>query len=329
MCARAVPTDILDVVEAAYRVDGDDASWLRGILDATRALTHDGLGMAAYMYDTAERPFRIHNFVHDTPIDAAGMEMLQQSAHDDYVRESWLAPSAALASETPGYADHPGVHEVFHPAGIKDVFVLNVRDPIGVGCWIGTPLREVRTLSHIERERWARVAAHIRAALRLRLRLARAPKDTGAPTEAVIDAQGSLLHVEQSAETARNALRDAVSAMQRARGALRDEPDRALPSWRALVQARWTLLDEFQSDGARYIVARANSVASLGFQVLAPREAQAVACASMGLTNKEIAYELGLSHSTVRVLISRASGKLGAKTRDELIAACRANALNG
>jgi DNA-binding CsgD family transcriptional regulator len=34
-----------------------------------------------------------------------------------------------------------------------------------------------------------------------------------------------------------------------------------------------------------------------------------------------IAYELGLAHATVRVLLARAAAKLGARSRVELIAA--------
>jgi DNA-binding NarL/FixJ family response regulator len=39
----------------------------------------------------------------------------------------------------------------------------------------------------------------------------------------------------------------------------------------------------------------------------------------MGHSNKEIAYELGIAHSTVKVLIFRAGTKLRARTRAELL----------
>jgi DNA-binding CsgD family transcriptional regulator len=44
----------------------------------------------------------------------------------------------------------------------------------------------------------------------------------------------------------------------------------------------------------------------------------------MGHTNKVIAYELGLSASTVRVLLTRASRKLGVSGRQRLIERYRA-----
>ena len=42
--------------------------------------------------------------------------------------------------------------------------------------------------------------------------------------------------------------------------------------------------------------------------------------AHLGHTDKVIAYELGLSASTVRVLLHRATRKLGASTRREALA---------
>lgn len=52
---------------------------------------------------------------------------------------------------------------------------------------------------------------------------------------------------------------------------------------------------------------------------LSIRERQILASAARGWSNKEIAHELGIAHSTVRVLLGRAARKLGARTRDELM----------
>ena len=182
------------------------------------------------------------------------------------------------------------------------------------------------------RVRWGRVVAHVRAALRLRLRLtngtARAAVDP-AKSEAVLRPDGEALHLEGEARSAKAALREAVLGMQRARGVLRGDPDQALPMWRALVKARWSLLDELEAGGERFVVARANIVVFSGLGALSGREGQVVACIANGLSNKETAYELGISDSTVRVLVARASQKLEVSGRDALIAAYRAEALKG
>ena len=111
----------------------------------------------------------------------------------------------------------------------------------------------------------------------------------------------------------------AAGAIGAARSRWRDEPGRSLEAWRPLVGARWTLVDTFERDGSRYIVARENEAGPPGLEVLTGRERQIVGLAALGRTNKEIAYALGLAHSTVRVLLLRASRKLGASSRADLL----------
>lgn len=301
--------------------------WLKGLMDAIRPNTDDGLGIAAYAYDVTQRPFQVREFmVEDCPIEPQGIAQLMDSSNDDFVRRSWLIPAAVTASETPGYDRLPAVSQVFHPVGIRDVLVVNALDPVGVGVWIGTPLRTMLQLDEATRERWNRVAMHVRAALRLRMRLQLRETATNEPSgeaEAVFTPHGDIEHLSASAERSREALREAVLDVERARGVLRNDTDKALPSWKALVQARWTLVDDFQVDGKRFVLARSNGFATPTLDVLAPRERQVAACLAMGHTNKEIAYELGLSHSTVRVLVVRAFAKLGVTKREEFVALYR------
>ena len=53
---------------------------------------------------------------------------------------------------------------------------------------------------------------------------------------------------------------------------------------------------------------------------LSEREHQVMTQVHLGHSDKEIAYELGLSVSTVRVLIHRAMQKLGAENRRDALA---------
>jgi hypothetical protein len=88
-------------------------------------------------------------------------------------------------------------------------------------------------------------------------------------------------------------------AMDRSRGALRRKsPASAVAEWRGLVDARWTLVDEFRENGRRYVVARENRSEAPDFERLTERELQVVAFASLGHSNKLIAYELGIATST-------------------------------
>jgi DNA-binding CsgD family transcriptional regulator len=53
---------------------------------------------------------------------------------------------------------------------------------------------------------------------------------------------------------------------------------------------------------------------------LTARERQVVVSAALGRTNKEIAYTLGIGHSTARVLLARAFRRLGVSSRAEFLA---------
>jgi DNA-binding CsgD family transcriptional regulator len=86
-----------------------------------------------------------------------------------------------------------------------------------------------------------------------------------------------------------------------------------------LAGARWTLVDAFERDGSRYIVARENEARASDLATLSRRERQVVGLARLGRTNKEIAHALGVAHSTVRVLLVRAARKLGVASRSELL----------
>ncbi len=85
-----------------------------------------------------------------------------------------------------------------------------------------------------------------------------------------------------------------------------------------LSGGQWTLVASFEEDGQRYIVAREKALQ--GAERLTQRERQVVSQALLGSTNKEIAYALGITDTTVRVLMARAASRLGVHTRTELLA---------
>ena len=174
--------------------------------------------------------------------------------------------------------------------------------------------------------RWTRVAVHLASAWRLR----RSLRDAGARSidaaEAVLAPDGRVEHARDAARTkdARQALAHAARAIERGKSTRgKRNGDCAVAEWTGLVAARWSLVDHFESDGKRWLVARKNDVADVGQADLSPRELQAVAFAALGHSNKLIAYEMGIAAETVRVLLHRAARKLGARDRGELITRAR------
>jgi DNA-binding NarL/FixJ family response regulator len=119
---------------------------------------------------------------------------------------------------------------------------------------------------------------------------------------------------------ARQRIRAAASSLDSLRTQRRREGRGALDAWHPSTNGRWTLVDEFEEGGRRYIVARENEVQACGVERLTNRERQVVLHAALGFTNKEIAHALGISDTTVRVLMSRAAVRLGVRSRDELLA---------
>jgi DNA-binding CsgD family transcriptional regulator len=77
-------------------------------------------------------------------------------------------------------------------------------------------------------------------------------------------------------------------------------------------------------DWKRFIVAPPDDTPSLGPSALSLREREALRLALLpDITNKVIAFEMGISASTVGVLLCRAKRKLGGASRSELLARFR------
>ncbi len=118
---------------------------------------------------------------------------------------------------------------------------------------------------------------------------------------------------------ARALLRDGVRAVERARDHLgASDPADTVAACKGLAPRCWSVVDHFDLDGQRYVLARRNE-ASAHPAELSEREQQALGQAARGLSNKCIAYEMGISAATVAVLLHRAARKLGANGRGELI----------
>jgi DNA-binding CsgD family transcriptional regulator len=89
---------------------------------------------------------------------------------------------------------------------------------------------------------------------------------------------------------------------------------------RVVTSGRWTLVDTYLRDGEQYVVARCNNPGVPPLKPLSARERQALALAAHGNSNKVIAFEMGISASTVGVLLHRAAQKLRCRTRADLLA---------
>jgi len=290
------------------------------------------LGVAGYEYarppDGSEVQLqRLH--VASGPPDFAERHMRALSTTDPDVLRRQLRPGCASTGSVAS-KDHPEelAHYVSHVDYCNDVLFLTAVDARGAGVAIVAPLAELTTLSRHEAERWQMLAAHVETGHRLRQGLRTAHLDEEPSddlphnAEAIFEARNFRLADvtgRARASTVTKKLREAALMVDRARGMRHADPEKALEIWKALVQGRWSMVDWFDSDRRRFVLAIPNPPRVGDPRGLSERESQVVAAAVLGHTNKMIAYRLGISTSRVSVLLRNGMRKLGARTRAQLV----------
>lgn len=326
-------SDVLELVEALYDVDAPQKKWLRRIAERTQAaFPQSSIGAYALTYDASD----VEKASFGKPVvvgtdDDAVMRLLTKEVPPFYrsrphlveaiFRRVGYGPSTQLPFQ-PGDAET--VHRMLARAGVGEILGINGVNIDGrsvhAGVLVSKPLKSVDPTA------LARLSTHFAAGARLRRRLEAGKETPVDAAEAVLDEDGKVLHASGKAKLreARAALSDAAARLGRLKKQTRRDPERALAQWRALVDARWSLVDHFEKDGKHFVLAERNDPALGPLALLSDRELQVVALAAVGHANKMIAYELGIAVSTVGVLLSRAAARVGAKSRSALVDAYNA-----
>jgi DNA-binding CsgD family transcriptional regulator len=337
---------ILDTVDAAYDLTAPDREWLLSLTKAIAPCFDRGLGCVSYFYDCSDpADLRVSNIVgHGATDEALALvEPVVYGYDAEQVAKSFGGPMiVATTWEVFGFnPSKPGIVTPGSPALSQELIdfgfptsysknlptlravsslALRAHQPDGRGVFICSLLPSDGGTTPRFKTRWSRVSAHISSAWRLRQRLAREASKRTAP-EAILTPSGKLAdaHFDPS-RGQRDVLATAVRGRERARGPLRrGAPDDALSLWQGLVQGRWTLVDQVDRDGKRFVLARRNEAAAPPFAGLTLRERQIVALALQGLANKLITYTVGLSVSTVATHLSNAARKLDRTLRQRLL----------
>ena len=322
--------DEIAVVEAVYRVGGSDADWLSGLARTAAPLLNRGFGVAAFtarLTDGQLRVLTISSFGGPDNL-ASAVEAFTSSADPAMMAKAFSAgPCTTMAAASGGFDKLKG-----DPAS-EAMFRVGINDALGVMGSDGTPfftglssfLPHATVLSKQFKTRWARVATHLAAGFRIRRALAElgslsSNADISLGAEAIMNPSGALMHAEGPAQKARASLARAVVAMDRARSRLRrEEPDTAIEAWKGLVKGRWSLIERFDSDGRRFLVARKNDPDSMGPSALSLQERQVLAGRVRGLSIKLISYDLGRSLSAVSKDLQSGMAKLGVTHESELV----------
>jgi DNA-binding CsgD family transcriptional regulator len=208
-----------------------------------------------------------------------------------------------------------------------DALGLVARDGGAWGVCVCTSIASVRTVSRAEATPWARVAAHIHAALRLRFRVHGVPSLRAAATafdfkvgiDAIVSPGGKVEHAEPDAQAYLESLKQAALSIDRARARMRrEDPEGALEAWRSLVEGQWSLVESFESDGRRYLLARRNAPDAPPAPLLTERERSVLGLRARLHGVKLIAYELGVSQASVSRAMQSGMKKLGVGSPGEL-----------
>jgi DNA-binding CsgD family transcriptional regulator len=320
---------VLAILEASYRVEQSRSEWLRGVVAAATPALDDGLGVCGFFVDLRNGAYKSSGYQGTGMIGSttgrAAFTAWNKNVPIEAKRYLTLKETSGTTSSFTRrmrtHSNAPADLELLRTAhGFPDLRGVNAIDTEMLGCALAAPLsarapqREARV--------WSRVASHLCAGARLLRRLPARQTRLLEGAEAVIEPGGRIVHAEGDARDriARAALRDAALQIDhaRTRQARLSEHEFTL-AWQALYHGRWTVLDSFDHDGRRFLVAWPNEPELEQSHSLSVREAQVARGAALGHSNKLIAYELGLSTSTVSTLLTRAIRKLRLHSRTSLI----------
>jgi DNA-binding NarL/FixJ family response regulator len=314
----------VDIVEAAYRLDGSEATWLDAIVEQASADLDTGNGVYAFTGDESVPNFaKSPTFVERSLTQAfrARLAELNASAPNaifDLLSNRLVTCGGleqVLGADSPVVAHFRGF---MASAGVADGFCMFAQDAEGGSMTIASPARPPVAPSPRVRGIWQRVGLHLVAGLRLRRKLAARATQRAAllsPSGALEDASAAVANDG----AARRALAEAVRAMDQARRSIvRDSPERALELWRGLVAGEWSLVDHWEQGSRRYIAAYPNRPGMRDPRAFSRTEQGILRYLALGATTKEASYALGLSEKTVTGCVTQILRKLRVRSRVEL-----------
>ncbi len=120
--------------------------------------------------------------------------------------------------------------------------------------------------------------------------------------------------------TPREQIRAAAREADRQRGELEElHAAHARELWDGLVEGQLRLVDWFDSDGRRFIIAKPSASCRGRSRGLTKREREVAEHVARGESSKLTGYELGISPSRVSALLNAAMRKLGVRTKVQLV----------
>jgi DNA-binding CsgD family transcriptional regulator len=296
---------LIDFAEAAYDLEPEQHDWLPRLLEAGAPIFDSGPGFFAL---TCVRPPEPGPLTIDQmhlasgPADLGDRVKRMQIETPTELLWSLSRPAMPKTMSEAAGGNLDGFRLIMRPFDFaKDAIGISAFDPDGRGVYLISALPNVTMLTQRERERFQMLAAHFGAGYRLRSALQRVSSTpaTGLPHGAEVVIDPKKFRVTQAEGQAKSAL--------------------ALELWKALVRGRWSAVDWFDSDGRRYVLGIPNAPGVTDPRGLSKRETQVLNYVLRGMSNKLVAYHLGLSSGRVSAVLRSVMRKLNVRTRSELI----------
>jgi DNA-binding CsgD family transcriptional regulator len=321
----------LDLLEAAYRLDGTDAEWMDNLVDtAYRVFAAEKTGAGGFVVlgkvDDCGRT--IYSEAQTVSVRGRGMRYPVQpflQAHKKLSAELqqrlFFGGSAAdTLSNRSGYGprlctDRFWIEYSGWDASVaQDALELLGHDSALSSVVLAVPLSAPATLTATERTLGERVAAHVGSAFRLR----RQRLVSANTAQAVLSRSGRIEHLLDPSDGP--TVGDAFARREHARDAVASTEE-ALVVWQGLHDGRWSLVDYVDSDGKAFVLAVENAPKADFLCALSDRQRAALSLAALGYGNEQIAYALGVSQAAVAMSLRRARQTTGFRSRAELVRA--------
>jgi DNA-binding CsgD family transcriptional regulator len=320
----SVSADVIAPLEAAFQLDdADEATWLRRVTDAMVPWFDQGLGTHAWL-------------IRPEPLGGATLDSIISFDAPTHTVEGLQSMHAEAGPEDQAvaYPSSPGLHSLGTLFGPDRYFSspvlrrwIHARKVVDAGAVhialgdrrliVGATLREIATFPRVVARFAARLGRRITNAYAFRKALE--AKELPA---AILTRDGKVVHASAGGtpKSARERLRGAVIAREKARGPLRRrDPTLAFDLFEGITAGRFTIADRFESDGRRYMVAYENSPELAALRALTGREAEILRRAVEGEPVKRIASDLDMSPSTAASYLAAIRKKTGFRSREEMV----------
>jgi DNA-binding CsgD family transcriptional regulator len=318
----------IELVAASYDLSTDESAWLVRIAEAAAPLLDGGFGTLAVSgsLSTSDATFSLDGFAGPNELLQMQSNVLAELPKPVVVGN----PRTGIRFVSEQNEESPEALRLWrrHLGSATDALKLVALDTDLRMLYFFAPTAGATAISHGEKAIWRMLTAHLSSGLRLRRSLRAQGSPEASPeralphgADAVIDPRS--FSVTDAAGPARSksasmALREASVRVDRGRAEA--DSDDAFIAWQALVQARWSMVDWFDTDGRRYILAIPNEPDTGDPRMLTKRESQVAAYAAIGENHKLIAFRLGISRARVSVHLRSIMQKLGAQTQAQLVA---------